>query len=115
LFVRLALTATAHSGRNDSTNPVTGLGPIGLHEGQHDAIGYANSDDPTFAVVSTRVHALQRGSVEHLRRELEVEASLAQVAIALACVPSEAHRDSIRLYIQRRNRGRPNVQNEPSS
>lgn len=105
MFVRLALTATAHSSRNDSTNPVTGLGPIGVHEGQHNAIGYANGDNPPFAVVSPRVNALQRGSVEDLRRELEIEASLAQVPTTLPRVPPEAHGESIRLYIQPCNVG----------
>jgi hypothetical protein len=103
-FVRLTLTATAHSGRNDATDPFTGLGPVGVDDRQHDAIGFADRDDPTLAVVTTRIFALQGGPVEYLRREVEVEASLAQTAVALPSIPPEAHGVSIRLYIRRRNR-----------
>lgn len=42
------------------------------------------------------------GAAEHLRRELEVEASLAQIAVALPSIPPKAHQLSIRLYIRSR-------------
>jgi len=103
LLVGLTLTATTHSGRNDATDLCTGLGPVGVHERQGDAIGPANGNDPTFAVVATFVWALQGRPVEHLRGELEVEASRSEIAIAFPSIPPEAHDRSIRLYIRRCN------------
>lgn len=98
--VRLTLTATTHSGRNDATDPFTGLGPVGVHESQRDAIGPANGNDPTLAVIATCVWAFQGRPVEHLRGELEVKASRSEIAIAFSSIPPEVHESSIRLYIR---------------
>ena len=103
LLVGLTLTATTHSGRNDATDLFTGLGPVGVHESQGDAIGPANGHDPTLAVVATCVWTLQGRPVKHLRGELEVEAPRSEVAIAFSSIPPEAHEASIRLYIRRCN------------
>jgi hypothetical protein len=104
LVVRLTLTATAHSGRDDATDSFTGLGPVGVHEGQCNSIRHADRDDPTLAVIAARVVALQRRPVEDLRRELEIEASRSQIAVALPSIPPEAHTASIRMYILMRKR-----------
>lgn len=90
LLVGLTLTATTHSGRNDATDLCTGLGPVGVHESQGDAIGLANGNDPTLAVVATRVWALQGRPVEHLRGELEVEAPHSEIAIAFPSNPTRS-------------------------
>ena len=102
-LVRLTLTAITQSGRNDATEPFTGLGPVGVHESQGDAIGPANRNDPTPAVIATCVWAFQSRPFEHLRRELEVKAPRSEVAIAFPSIPPEAHGLSIRLYIRRCN------------
>jgi len=70
---------------------------------QGDAIGAANGKNPTLTVVATCILAFQGRPVEHLRGELEVKAPRSEVAIAFSCIPPEAHRVSIRLYIRRRN------------
>lgn len=87
MLVGLTLTATTHSGRNDATDSYTGLDPVGVHESQSVAIGPANGNDPTLAVVATCVWPLQCRPVEHLRGELEVKAPRSEIAIAFSSIP----------------------------
>src|SRR5262245_58567565 len=92
LCVRFALTLVALPGRNDpSIDLATVPGPIDVHHGQRDPLSYAHSDHPALTVVAARIYALQRCTLEHLRRELEVESALLQVSLALASIPTEAH------------------------
>ena len=104
--VCFALTAITLSGRNDSSvDFAAGLGPVGVHHGQRDVLSPAQGNHSTLPVVAARIDALQRGVLENLYRELEVEPSFSEIPSALANIPAEAHSTSIRLYIQLRQIG----------
>jgi hypothetical protein len=56
--VRLALTTTTHSGRNDSPHDFASLSPVGVDQCELDAIGRAEGYPSNLTVVLTRVDAL---------------------------------------------------------
>jgi hypothetical protein len=86
------------SSRNDSTiDLATGLGPIGVHHSQPDALSHPQGNHSALTVVAARILALQRGRLEDLCRELEVKSALSQISVALASIPAEAHSDKYTL------------------
>jgi len=111
-LVGFTLTAVTLAGSNDSSIDVaSGPSPIGIDDGERNALGPTQCDHPLFPVVPARVRAFQCGAVEDLGRELKVESAFPEVSIALASIPHETHLQSIRLYIhtpqvvRRRGRG----------
>ena len=104
LEVRLALTLIAQSGRDDPTHDLaSGLGPIGVDDGEKESLRHSDGEDSTLPVVPARVVALQRGAIENERGEGEIEPELAQVLDALPAISAEAHSGTIQSYIQLRN------------
>jgi len=94
--------AITHSGGDDPPDNFPGLGPIGVHGGQRDALGHPNGHDTALSVVAAGVLAFQRRTVEDEGCELEIEPALSQIPAALGGIPSEAHMSTIQLYIRLR-------------
>ena len=91
LAIRFALTAVTHSSRNDPTNYLVSLSSVGVDHSERDAIGNSEGDDAPFPVVLTVVCALQRRAFKDERGEYEVEATVAEISLALCRIPREAH------------------------
>ena len=73
--VRLAFTAVAQPGRDDSTDNDAGLCPICKDDGERNALCQPDGDDPLLAVVPAVVLALQRRTFEYEGGKLEVKSS----------------------------------------
>ena len=89
--VRLVFTTIAQPGRDDSANHATGLGPICVDDGDREPLCQPDGNDSRFPVVPALVLALERWTLEHERRELEVKPANPQVVRALSPVPRKAH------------------------
>ena len=100
--VRLALTATAHSGRNDSSHDVASLSPIGVDHGEEDTVGSPDGDPPHLAIVLACVDALESWAGEGSNGKREIKIAISQVPITLLRIPGKAHLCTIQAYIQSR-------------
>ena len=98
--VRLTLTTIAHSGRNDSTDDIASLSPVGEDHSERNAISNAEGDPSYLTVILARVDALQSRAGEAQRGECEIKPSLSEVPLALLRVPVKAHQYNIRVYIR---------------
>jgi len=87
LEVRLALTLVARSSRDDAADDTAGLGSVGEDDGERNPLRQSDGDDPSLSVVPAVVFALQRGTLENERRELEVEPAISQVLNTLPVIP----------------------------
>lgn len=87
------------------------LSPIGVDNGQLDAIGETTSDPPYLSVVLACVDALESRAREDRGCESEIKRSLRKVPFALAGIPRQAHPNNIRAYIHARKHSKesPNV------
>jgi hypothetical protein len=104
----LALTAATHPGRDDSSYyTVPDPDPIGIDHGEPNALNVPEGDRSAFPVVPATVFTLQGWTVEYARRKLEIKTTIPKVARTLSRVPTEAHLDTIRLYIHSGNRRLP--------
>jgi hypothetical protein len=102
--IGLALMATTHSGRNDSSNDLAILSPIGIDHRERNPVGYAERDPPNLTVVLACVDALESRAREDRGGEGEIESSLRKIPLALLGIPREAHPTNIRAYIHAHNR-----------
>ena len=100
--VRLTLTAIAHSGRNDSSDDIASLSPVGIDHSERDTIGDAEGDPSYLTLVLTRVDALQSWTDKAHGGEREIKPSFREVPLAFLRVPVEAHQRNIRVYIRAR-------------
>jgi len=95
--------AATHSGRNDSSNDLASLSPIGIDHRERNPVGDAERDPPNLTVVLARVGALESRGCEDRGSEGEVKSSLRKIPLALLGIPRDAHSGNIRAYIHARN------------
>jgi hypothetical protein len=100
--VRLALTVTAHSGRNDPSHDLASLSPIGVDHGEEDPIGSPDGDPPNLAIVLACVDTLKGRAGEDSGGKREVKIAISQVPITLLGIPGTAHLRIIQVYIPSR-------------
>ena len=96
-----SLTAVAPARRDDAPRDAVPVAPIGIHDGEADAVLLSDCHHPLLAVVPPAILNLDGHAVEYQGRECEIEPAILQVHLTLALVPREPHMGVYRsIYIR---------------
>lgn len=109
LEVRLALMSVAQPSRDDAADDTAGLGSVGEDDGERNPLRQSDGDDPSLSVVPAVVFALQRGTLENERRELEVEAAIPQVSGHSSSDPTRSAWEYAFVYTSVNRNRRPEI------
>ncbi len=74
--------------------------PVGVDDGEGNAISDAEGDPPDLTIILARVDAFESRAEEADRGNGEIEAPLREVAVALLRISVEAHARNILVYIR---------------
>ena len=100
------------SGTDDPAHDRTlGGNPIREHDGQRNAVRETECHQTALAIIPARVVELHIGRLEELGRELEIEATVGYVPVALRRIPVEGHYGMLRLYIHGHKGAGPSNEN----